>query len=61
LDSLFAQEDIQRGGDGVGVLAKLLRQIEHADDNVAAWVAFMDFATVGRNPISESAEFLFPI
>jgi hypothetical protein len=41
------------------VLAKLLRQIVHAHNNVAAWVAFMDFATVNRNPVSESAEFFF--
>src|SRR5881628_265317 len=28
---------------------------------VAGWVALMDFATVGGNPISECSKFLFPV
>ncbi len=60
-DFLFAQENVQRRGDGGGALAKCLRQIVHAHNYVAARVALVDFATVGRNPISDAAQFLLPI
>ncbi len=38
---MFVQEEVQCCGNGVRALAKLFRQIVHADNYVAAWVAFM--------------------
>jgi hypothetical protein len=61
LDSLFAQEEVQGGGDNAGALAKLFGQVALADDYVPGWVTLMDFATVGGNLISEYSKFFFPV
>jgi hypothetical protein len=61
LDFLFAEEEIQCAGNSLGTLTKLLCQIGHADDHIPAGVALMDIAPVGRNLVSESAQFLLPV
>src|SRR5437879_12302442 len=61
LDFLFTQEEVQCGGNNVGVLAKLFRQVAFADDYVPGWVALVDTAPVDRNFVSESAQFFLPI
>jgi hypothetical protein len=61
LDSTFAQEKSQCGGNSIWVLTKLFGQIALADDDLPSWVALMDFASVGRNPIGECAKFFLPV
>jgi hypothetical protein len=39
LDFLFAQQEVQRGGDSFRALVQLFRQVAFADDYVSAWVA----------------------
>ena|SRR3984893_3582876 len=58
LDSLLAQKEVECCGNGVGALAQLFRQIVLADYYVPSWVALMDVAPVGRNPVGECTKFL---
>jgi hypothetical protein len=58
LDFLFAQEEVECCGNGIGALAQLFRQVALADDYVPGWVSLMDIAPVGRNPVGECPEFL---
>jgi hypothetical protein len=47
LDFLFAQKEVECGGNRIGALAQLFRQIALADDYVPGWVAVMDVASIG--------------
>ena len=58
MDFLLAQEEVECGGNRIGALAQLFRQIALADDYVPGWVPLMDIAPVGRNPVGECPEFL---
>src|ERR1700730_696851 len=58
LDSLLAQKEVECCGNGVGALAQLFRQIVLANYYVPSWVALMDVAPVGRNPVGECTKFL---
>jgi hypothetical protein len=61
LDSAFAQEKSQCGGNSIWVLTELFGQIALADDDIPSWVALMDIASVGRNPIGEGAKFFLSV
>lgn len=59
LDFTFAQEMSQCGGNSIWFFSEFFGQIALANDHIPGRVALMDFVTVCRNPIGESAKFLF--
>jgi hypothetical protein len=59
LDFVFVQQKSQGSGNSIGAFTEFFGQIAFVDDHIPGWVALMDFETVGRNPIRESAELLF--
>jgi len=58
---VFVQQKSQCSGNSIGAFTEFFGQIAFVDDHIPGWVALMDFATVGRNPISECAKFFFSV
>jgi hypothetical protein len=56
---VFLQQDVERGYDGVGPLAKLLGEVPLADNNGSFWELPAHALSVHCDLVGKSTEFLF--